>query len=231
MTDDFPPLPKATGDTPFGRNARTLVRPPGPQQRLRDAKHDRRLELTSASIGLVLAFVCSAIGICATVMGFEFPETRIVAILGAIATIGGTGLAYRFTHGIIVAFRTSGDAPNRTASIQRPTRTQHKSSTQVELRVASGVIGIGCGIATGLDLGTLILLVAGRTPWDIPPSTDLVLLAILPMVGMLPIAVIIIASNRRRWLRPHVLMTTIAWVAGTAIGFIGSGVVPHLGII
>ncbi|MSQ42794.1 MAG: hypothetical protein EXR45_01090 [Chloroflexi bacterium] len=231
MTDDFPTLPRASGDTPIGPNARIPIRPPGPQQRLRDAKHDRRLELASASIGLGLALVCTAIGISTTVMGFEFPETRIVAILGLIATIGGIGLAFRFMHGVIVAVRTSSDPSPGTATTHCPTITQRKSSTQAELRVASGFIGIGCGIATGLDLGTLILLVAGRTLWDIAPTTSLILLVILPMVGIFPVALLIIASDRRRWLRPQVFITTLAWVAGTALGFVGSGVVPHLGIV
>jgi hypothetical protein len=230
MIDDFPSLPRASGDSPIGPNTRTPIRPPGPQQRLRDAKQDRRLELTSSSIGLGLALVCTAIGISTIVMGLEFPETRIVAILGLIATIGGIGLAYRFTHGIIIAIRTSNHALPGNTSAPRPTLAHRKPSTQLELRVAAGFIGFGCGFATGLDMGTLILLVAGRTLWDLAPSTDLILLVILPMVGMFPFALIIIASDRRRWLRPYVLMTTIAWTAGTAIGFIGSGVVPHLGI-
>ncbi|GDX69734.1 hypothetical protein LBMAG38_08250 [Chloroflexota bacterium] len=188
------------------------------------------MELTSASIGLGLALVCTAIGMSTIVMGLEFPETRIVAILGLIATIGGIGLAYRFTHGIISAIRISNRAWPGNTSEPRPPLAHRKPSTQLELRVASGFIGFGCGFASGLDVGTLILLVAGRTLWDLAPSTDLILLVILPMIGMFPFALIIIASDRRRWLRPYVLMATIAWTAGTAIGFIVSGVVPHLGI-
>ncbi len=226
MIDDFPSHPRASGDSPIGPNTGKPIRPPGPAQRLQDAKQDRRLELTSASIGLGLALVCIAIGISTTVMGVEFPETRIVATLGLIATIGGVGLAYRFTHGIISATRNSSDASPRTTFTQRPILAHRKPYT----RVASGLLGVGCGIATGLDLGTLILLVAGETLWDLAPSTDLILLVILPMVGIFPLALLIIASDRRRWLRPYVFMTTLAWTAGVAIGFVGSGVVPKLGI-
>ena len=141
----------------------------------------------------------------------------VVAILGAIAALGGSVLAAHFAVTIARITGYAGPSPADPA-LAVPLETW---------LVAILLGGIGGG-ATGIDLGTLVLIVGGRTPWDLPPATTMTAVVALPLVGLLPLAVAVGAAARRAWLRRPVLVAGVTWLAGSVAGTIVSGVWSHL---
>ncbi|MFM7198901.1 MAG: hypothetical protein ACKO2D_13625 [Chloroflexota bacterium] len=216
--DDFAPLaPEMRGSDLRPGSQAVGRRRPTPAQRRREATIDRRLELASAGGGLVLALACATAGAWSLSAALGIDRFAVVAILGAIAALGGSVLAAHFAVTIARITGYAGPSPADPA-LAVPLETW---------LVAILLGGIGGG-ATGIDLGTLVLIVGGRTPWDLPPATTMTAVVALPLVGLLPLAVAVGAAARRAWLRRPVLVAGVTWLAGSVAGTIVSGVWSHL---
>jgi hypothetical protein len=216
--DDFAPLSAETRGTdlpsvsqPGGRRRPTAA------QRRREAITDRRLELASAGGGLVLALACAAAGTWSLSAAWGNDRFAVVAMLGAIAAVGGSVLA---THFAVTIARITGFAGQSPAD--------PSSAVPPETWLFAILLGVISGGATGFDLGTLVLIVGGRTPWDLPPATTMTAVVALPLVGLLPLAVAVGAAARRAWLRRPVIVAGVTWLAGSVAGTIASGVWSHL---
>jgi hypothetical protein len=138
-------------------------------------------------------------------------------MVGAIAAVGGSLLAMHFAVTIARIAGFIGHTPEDPATAV---------PTEIWL-IALAVGGVGGG-ATGVDVGTLVLIVGGRTLWDLPPATTMVAVVVLPLVGIFPLAIATFAAARRIWLRRPVLVAGATWVAGTVVGTFASGVWSHL---
>lgn len=200
-----------SGPYPGGRRRPTLA------QRRREAVIDRRLELAAASGGLTLAASCAAAGAWSLSTAWGIDRFAVVAILGAVAGVGGSILSAHFA---ITIARLTGiiggpDADGATA-------------VPPEAWLIAVVIGAMGGGATGIDLGTLVLIVGGRTLWDLPPITTMTAVVVLPLVGLIPLAIAIGAAARRAWLRRPVFLAGATWLAGAVAGTVASGVLAHL---
>ncbi len=195
-----------------GAPAALAGRRPSSAQRRREAAIDQRLELAAAAGGFVLAIACAAGGASAALVAW--PDSRFMPViaLGLVAAIGGSALALHF---VATAAHVLG--------IGRP-GTGDGDLTPPEAWIIALVIGAGGGAAVGIDVGALLLLVGGRTVWDLPPATVMLGAVVLPMVGLMPLAVAVAAAARRAWLRGPVRLALAAWVAGTVAGSIASGV-------
>ena len=200
-----------SGAQPSGRRRTT------PAQRRREAIIDRRLELTSAGGGLALAGACAAAGAWSLAAAWGVDRFTVIAVLGGVAAVGGTLLAAHFaiTFARIIGF------------IGRPP-SDPTTAVPPEAWPFAIVIGAVGGGATGIDLGTLILIVGGRTPWDLPPATTMMAVVVLPIIGLVPLALAVGAASRRVWLRRPALLAGATWLAGSVAGIVASGVLAHL---
>jgi hypothetical protein len=188
-----------------------------PAQRRRESLIDRRLELASASGGLIVAATCAAAGAWSLSAAWGVDRFAVVAVLGFITAFGGTVLAAHFAIAIARVTGFIGRRPADPATAVPP-----------EAWLIAIVIGGAGGGATGIDLGTLLLVVGGRTLWDSPPATTMIAVVVLPLIGLVPLAVGIGAAARRAWLRRPVLLASATWLAGSVVGTIASGVLSHL---
>lgn len=216
--DDIGPLnAEARGtDLPPGAQLGGRRRPT-PAQRRREASIDRQLELASAGGGLTLAALCAVAGAWSLSAAWGIDRFALVATLGAVAAVGGSILA---THFAITIARIAGFTG------RPPTSTEPAVPPEAWF-LAIAIGGIGGG-ATGVDLGTLVLIVGGRTLWDLPPATTMLAVVALPLIGMVPLAIAIGAAARRAWLRRPALVAGATWLAGSVAGTIASGVWSHL---
>lgn len=216
--DDFgAPTSDARGqELPSGAQPGARHRPT-PAQRRREAIIDRRLELASASGGLALAGACAAAGAWSLSAAWGIDRFTVVAILGGVAGVGGTVLAAHFAVTIARITGFIGRPPSDPTTAVPP-----------EAWLFAVVIGAGGGGATGVDLGTLVLIVGGRTPWDLPPATTMVAVVALPIVGLIPLALAVGAASRRVWLRRPALLAGATWLVGSVAGIVASGVLAHL---
>lgn len=192
-------------------------RPSTPAQRRRESLVDRRLEIAAATGGITLAATCGVVGAWAASAAWGVDHFTVVAILGVIAACGGAVLTAHFA---VTIGRITGVLGGPTGA------TVHGVPPEAWL-IAVVLGGVG-GAATGIDLGTVILIVGGRTLWDLPPATTMVAVVVLPIIGLLPLSMGVGAAARRAWLRRPVLLASATWLAGAVAGAIGSGVLSHL---
>jgi hypothetical protein len=132
----------------------------------------------------------------------------------APAPAGGPGATTGATTGI-------GTAARRRALPAVPARLR------AETGAAYAAVALA-GAFAGLALAAAILALAGRTLFGVAAASAQVFLVAAPLLGLLPLAVLLLLAAARPGLRPHLLRLLVLWLAlagGTAFWL---GVRPFL---